>query len=333
MNFSMDLCAVIPEDYEDEVRQRIRERDEEDSKTPNKEPRVASNPTSNPPTSASMQSPEPEDSLDAYNQQRLEEGLGYIVSATKRDITPRTRTFLKLHQEAYEKALSDSSKNSAAVAVVKALDTVYYTEDFYFKPRQGKDHDQLQAFVKLRQLEMLANYGDYLNQELQELQKLQGLRAELKNAAKPRANDVKEATLALGPATAWVKIADELSSKDPRGIAVDVRVRCGVLGIEADHMSWLIQEWGVSCRDFHNSIREYITECNWTSLKYQLCRDLKELLMVTDAETASKYQTVLLSIAHQYFEIDFYDNPNAWYSNAHSRDLLREKKRKIKLSQ
>lgn len=328
MNFNMDPCAVIPEDHEHEVRRRIRGRDEEDSKSPNRGPPVASNPTSNPATSASIQAPKPEDSLDAYNQQRLEEGLRYIVNAVKGDITPRTRTFLKLHQEAYEKTLSDFSKNTAAVAVVKALDTVYYTEAFYFKPRQEKDRDQLQAFVKLRQLEMLANYGDYLEQELQELQEL---RAELKEASKTGGNDFKEAALAPRPPKTWIEIADELSSKDSLGIAAHIRVTCGVLGIEADHMSWLIKEWGARCRDFHNSVHAYITECNWSSLKSQLCRDLKERLMITtDAEIAFKYQTVLLSIAHEYFEIDYYDDPNAWYPNENSRELL--KKRKMKLS-
>jgi hypothetical protein len=116
--------------------------------------------TSNAETSASVQPPKPEEKLDAYSHQRLEQGLEYIISASKRDITPRTRTFLKLHQEAYEKALADPFKNLAAVAVVQTLDRVYYTEAFYFKPRQGKDYEQLLAFVKLRQLELLANYGD-----------------------------------------------------------------------------------------------------------------------------------------------------------------------------
>ena len=52
---------------------------------------VASNPTSNLTTSSSIQPPKPEGDIDAYNQQRLEEGLGYIISAAKRDITLRAQ--------------------------------------------------------------------------------------------------------------------------------------------------------------------------------------------------------------------------------------------------
>lgn len=136
---------------------------------------------------------------------------------------------MKLHQEAYEKALVDPFKNPAAVAVVQTLDRVFYTEAFYFEPRQGKDYEQLLAFVKLRQLELLTNYEDYLGHELQEL------RAGLKEAAKTGRKDVQKASVALGPRTTWVQIADELSGSDSLGIAAHVRVACGVLGIEADH--------------------------------------------------------------------------------------------------
>lgn len=316
----MDPCAAIPEDLGEEVRKRHRDRDEEERKAPNKRRRIPSTSISNAEIPASLQPPKPEENLDAYDPQRLEQGLEYITSAFKRDITPRTRTFLELHQEAYEKALVEPSENPAAVAVVQALDQVYDTQPFYFKPRQGKDYEEFLAFVKLRQFEMLANYGDCLGQELQEL------RAELKQTARFGGKDVKEAAFALGPPTTWVQIADELSGNS-LGIDTHVRVACGVLGIEADHVTWLIKDWGTRCRDLHNSVRENIKDCRWTSLKDLLCRDLKELLMVTDGKTASKYQTVLLSLAHEYFEIDDYVDSDAWYPNDKARELMKQKKR------
>lgn len=94
-------------------------------------------------------------------------------------------------------------------------------------------------------------------------------------------------------------------------------------------MTWLIKEWGARCKNFHNSARDYIKDCRWSSLKDLLCRDLKELLMVADGETASKYRTVLLSLAHKYFEIDDYDDPDAWYPSDQSRELLKRKKGKV----
>lgn len=148
----------------------------------------------------------------------------------------------------------------------------------------------------------MANYGDYLGQELQELP------VELKEAAKIRGKAVEEAALALGPSRRWVRIADELSESDSIVIAAHVRVASGVLGIDAHHMSWLIKEWGARCRNFHNSAREYIEDCRWSRLRNLLCRDLKELLMVTDAETAFEFKKMLPRLAHKYFDINDYDD-------------------------
>ena len=60
-------------------------------------------------------------------------------------------------------------------------------------------------YVKLRRLELLANYGDYLGQELQEI------RLDLKAAATGAGSEVREAALELGPPKTWLTIADELA--------------------------------------------------------------------------------------------------------------------------
>lgn len=428
----MNPYAVIPEDHEEEVRKRIRDRDEAENKVPNKRRRrVASTLTSSdeedkapskrprrvPSTftltssqssssSLSPPPPKPEENLGSYTQQRLEEGLQYVISTAaakqRRDdnnnnnyMTPRTRNFFKIYREAYEKALlalaladlysnipeneneNESVANvnahtnahanahtkanaNAAISVVQALDQVYDTEGFYFRPwQQGKDknfNEQLQTFVKLRQLEMLANYGDgdYLlgGQELQE-----GIRAE---------EDLKEEEVAkveveggtqdeddvvkAGTPFKWVSIADELAGSDALGIACHIRVASAALGIDAEHMSWLIEQWGSrsATRKFHNSIREYVQECRWSKLQALLCRDLKELCMVMGVSTddegdgegdgeaegegegkggsaAKKYEKVILKVAHEYFDIDDYEDPDAWYLNGRARGLLREK--------
>lgn len=148
---NMDPYVAIPEDYAKEVRKRLRDRDEEESKAPNEQPRVQLTFASNADSSASIQPPKPEENLDAYNHQRLKQCLEFVISASyRRDMTPRTRIFLTSHQEAYEKALVNPLESPAAVSSVQALDKVYYTEAFYFSPREGKDYEQLEAFVKLR---------------------------------------------------------------------------------------------------------------------------------------------------------------------------------------
>ena len=102
-------------------------------------------------------------------------------------------------------------------------------------------------------------------------------------------------------------------------------VACGVLGIDASHMSWLIQQWERN-RMFHNQIRQHISDCHFSSLAEQICRDLKELLNVApDQETAVKYERVLLSTQEEYFDVMSRDDPQYWFPNEKARKLIQEK--------
>ena len=49
------------------------------------------------------------------------------------------------------------------------MDQVYYSAAFSLKPRSLEEHEQLVFYLRLRQLEFLANYGHRLGQELQEI--------------------------------------------------------------------------------------------------------------------------------------------------------------------
>ena len=57
------------------------------------------------------------------------------------------------------------------------MDKVYHSPGSFFKPLTPDEHQEFMYYVKLRRLEMLANYGDWLGRELQKI------RAQLKSAA------------------------------------------------------------------------------------------------------------------------------------------------------
>jgi hypothetical protein len=200
------------------------------------------------------------------------------------------------------------------------MDQVYYSAAFYLKPRSSEEHEHLMHYVKLRRLELLANYGDYLGQELQEI------RADLKAAVTGAGSEVREAALELGPPKTWLTIADELAGANMGDLRKHVYVACGVLGIDPIHMLWLIKEWAERNRIFHNQIREYISECRWGRLAEQVCRDLKELLNVApDPDTAANYEKVILSIRNEYFDVISRDDPDYWFPNEKARKLAEEK--------
>jgi len=196
---------------------------------------------------------------------------------------------------------------------------VYYSAAFYLKPRSPEEYNHLIHYVKLRRLELLASYGDYLGQKLQES------RADLKAAAASACSEVEEAAYELGPPKPWVNIADELAGADMDDLRKHVYIACGVLGIDPNHMLWLIKEWADRNRTFLNQIRQYISDCHWPALAEQVCRDLKELLNVTDPDTAANNEKALLSIQNEYFNVIDRDDPQYWFPNERAVKLTEEK--------
>ena len=309
-----------------ELKKRVREEDSTEDESPTKR-RRANTSTLLPPEPEGYrldisEPPKPEDSLDKYDQARLQQGLRYIDGAAKRKITPRTEEFLRLQKDAYKAALGEKVSDEASRAVVQALDKVYYSAAFYFKPRSPDEHQHLMGYVKLRQLELRANYGDYLGH------KASLFRSEIKEAAAGLHSenpDVREASLGISGPRQWTTIADELAT-EVSDLRKHLHTACATLGIDADHMLWLIEEWAQRNRMFHNSIREHISDCAWLRVAEQLCRDLKEVHNVApDRDTAEKYGRVLLEIRDDYFEVVNPDDPGAWLPNEKARKLTREK--------
>lgn len=315
---------TIPDDRGEEIRKRVRERDGSDSEERSTKRARADTSSLLPPGGDGQEveePPKPEDDLDKYDRERLQKGLRYINGAAKRKITPRTKEFLKLHKDAYKVALDGRAPEKASRAVVQAMDQVYYFAAFYLKPRSSEEHEHLMHYVKLRRLELLVNYGDYLGQELQEI------RADLKAAAATGVrSELREASQELGPPKTWLTIADELASADMGDLRKHVYIACGVLGIDPNHMLWLIKKWAERNRIFHNQIRQYISDCHWSRLAEQVCRDLKELLNVApDPDTAANYEKVLLSIQNEYFDVISRDDPEHWFPNEKARKITEEK--------
>lgn len=324
---------VIPDDEGEDIRKRVRERDgSDDEARPSKRPR-ANTSTLLPPTPEGDQQdiqvpPKPEDDLDKYDRARLQQGLRYIDGAAKRKNTPRTQEFLNLHKDAYKVALGEISDESSR-AVVQALDKLYHSKSFHFKPRSPEEHERLMNYVKLRQLELLANYSDYPGHEASVF------RGDLEEAAVSDVNaensDIRAASRGLSGPKTWTDIADELAGTDVTGLCKNVYGACVVLGIDPQHILWLIEQWAQGNRVFRNSIRQLISECRWYYVAKQLCRDLKEFLNVApDPETAVNYERVLLKIQSDYFNVVDPDDPDYWVPNEKAVKLLQEKVAKDK---
>jgi len=247
--------------------------------------------------------------LNQYHRERLETGLRYINGAVKRRTTPRTQAFLKIHKDAYKAALEGAHPGEASRAVVQALDQVYHSAAFYLKPRLPEEHDRLMHYVRLRRLELLANYGDYLGQDL--------------NAgARGASSEMRSAALEMEKSKSWLTIGNELARVDLSDLHKQVHTACGILGIDPNHIVWLMKEWANRNRTFYNQIRQNITDGRWARLAEQLHRDLEELPNVADdEETAANYKKVLLHIRKEYFDVISDDGPEYWFANDCARRL------------
>ena len=89
---------TIPYDQGEEIRKRVTERDGFDNEGRPTERARADTSTFLPLGGDGQEveepePPKPEDDLDKYDRERLQNGLRYIHRAAKRKITPRTRSF------------------------------------------------------------------------------------------------------------------------------------------------------------------------------------------------------------------------------------------------
>lgn len=308
---------VIPNDRGEEIRKRVRERDGSESKIyPAKRWKEDTSALLTPDGDEDeVEEPlKPEEDLDKYDRGRLLKGLKYMKAAAKQRITPRTLEFLKLHKDAYKAALNEGAPVISSRAVVQAMDQVYFSAAFYLKPRSPEGHYHLMLYVKLRRLELLANYRNYLGQELYHI------RADLKAAFTGASSELNEAGKTWS--TSWLAIAGELARANMSDLQEQVYFACGVLGIDPNHMKWLIEKW-MDRNVSHSQIRQNIFARRWSLIAEQLCRDLKELLnILPDLKTAENYERVLLIIRDEYFDVLNRDDPQHWILNENARSPI-----------
>lgn len=116
--------------------------------------------------------PKPAYDDQAYTRGRLQIGLRYVATKLMRDLTPRTRNFLQLHKNAYKKALEAETGTENSVTRVKTVQTfdhIYHSNSFLYKDLSVAETNRLEAVRKIREDEILSNYGDYLGLEVQDL--------------------------------------------------------------------------------------------------------------------------------------------------------------------
>ena len=316
---------VIPIESSEDIRKQIAERDGEDDEEPPTK-RARADTTAHLPTYLPQidQPPKVETDLNKYDYVRLQEGLSYVVGEMKRKITPRTAAFLEIHKDAYKIALERETSDPASLAVVQSLDRVYAVGTFYFKVASQQEQDQLDWYLRLRKLELLANYGDYMGQSLE------NYKADMKQKADDDDDEdekLKPASKELTESKTWTTIAEGLEGHEGPELRQHVSRACAKLGLDSTHMRWLIEQWGVKrnrpfscCR-----IREHITARKWGDLATQLGRDLAELVIISkpDDNDREEYEKTMVLIRDRYLIVGDPLEPGTWLPSQYAYDLTK----------
>ena len=262
-----------------------------------------------------------EDSMQDYTQERLERGLQYICQTLERELTPRTFSFLNLCKEHYKAALEEENPSGASCAVVQAMDHAYDSTAFYHRVRRPGEAAFLGMFVKLRKLENLGNYGDFLGKSLQEIRAM--LEIEAAKQSPQQAEAVSDSSREL---PAWSEIANGLEGADTKELRKHVFTACDILNLDPNHMGDLVQEWADRKVVAHDQVRKYVRECNWWSLAKQLCRDIKELPNIyTDPDTRAAFERAMVHIRDEYFDVVDPEGASGWFANEHAKVLSLQK--------
>jgi FtsZ-interacting cell division protein YlmF len=93
----------------------------------------------------------PEDDIAKYDKVRLQRGVSEDDKGSQaQDYSSHKRVPQENASAHIKTARADDAKREASVAVVQALDEVYYSKIFFFKPRKEDEHESLMQYVKLR---------------------------------------------------------------------------------------------------------------------------------------------------------------------------------------
>ena len=310
---------TLPHDRGEEIKDLVAERDRSDDEPPLPESAGMDTDELFPPETdrhGPEDSLEPEDDLNNYTWERLQSGLLKINQAAEEmQITPRTRTFLSLYRDAYEVALAGTCPAIASRRVVRAMDDVYHSATWYYRPRTGEEYGSMMCYIELRKLELQANYADFMGQE-------EGVSVVASSRPPTPLQQQQQ------------NISRRLVDVDVSVLRKNVFLGCGILGLDPMHMRWLLQLWMERGDDDHmlcssTRLRGHILDCYWPRVAEQVCRDLKELVNIMggddDWDVAKGYERVMVGIRDMYFRVYNRDEWQHWIPNERAKGLSDEK--------
>ncbi|MCJ1358944.1 MAG: hypothetical protein MMC33_008944 [Icmadophila ericetorum] len=197
--------------------------------------------------------PKPENHIGLYTKQRLQQGLQYIrAKRRERVVTPRTTTFLEIHQSSYEKAIRALKSNKSVVTPItkaQTLDEIHSLE--------ALDPKEEEAMKKIRPHFSADKHW-----------------TQIATLMAVDSNTIEE----------WNAVGGSLETNANCALYRG----CSIIGLDSLHMRETIIEYAVR-NELLSHCNKYVEICDWGALARAIFQDLKEdvqaiFLIVTDPE-------------------------------------------------
>lgn len=222
--------------------------------------------------------PKMEQSIEAYTDERLQQGLDFAVKSLQRlDITPRSVIFMNKYKEQVTDAINATTSEDRVVYTggVRVLDHLLNTEIF-LQTSPTENVKQLQEqILSLRELQYFARYGDYLRKLPTQVRKF------------VHKEDLPDKSYLAFHET-WTELGKTLTGTNPSDPDGKTRMKMEALIVEASNrlaldyklVEFSIVEYGKRNNAVHRDL-EYLKHFgSFNTLAQILCEDWKDVDLI-----------------------------------------------------
>ena len=263
--------------------------------------------------------PQPEEDVNHYTQNRLQQGLQYSEARLTRKISPITHAFMKRYHDAYEHALESATERN--IGAVFAFDEILHSKAFLQREFSNSEMELVHELQRLRELEFLANYGDYLGADTSEL--------------RHRSRELKTPNYEqLSARNKWTTIADRLAlqiqanSSAEDGVKAAVYAACTKIPLDYDQTIWTIQAYAERNGYCHNDVGDFIENMQWTRLAKRIYADLNDIpnaIPLTRSAELPSWIKAIETVRDRYLIVVDNDDPETWIPANRALELIKER--------
>ncbi len=269
-------------------------------------------------TMADLIPPQPEEDVNYYTQNRHQQGLQYSEARLTRKISPVTHAFMKKYHDAYEHALESTTERN--IGAVFAYDELLHSKAFLQREFSNSEMELVHELQRLRELEFLASYGDYLGANTSEL--------------RHRSRELKTPYYEqLSARSNWTTIAERLTvqiqanSSAEVGVKAAVYAACMKIPLDYDQTMWAIQAYAERNGHCHNDVGEFIENMQWTKLAKRINADLHDMpsaIPLTRLAELPSWIKAIETVRDRYLAVNKDDDPETWVPANRALELTEE---------